>query len=163
MNNEYLTVDQVADKLGVHPKTIRRYISSGRMSAQKIAGSWRISPDALEAYYNSSGNSEGTNQHVSKDDFCIFMDSEYFDTDNKIQICTIVDYYVTDNSVKELLKEVIIIVAENSLESRKNRFNYVYDDTEHKMRLVFWGAPTYMSDIMNVMKKYEQPLKGDIL
>lgn len=155
MNNDYLTIDQVADKLGVHPKTIRRYISSGRISAQKIAGSWRINPESLDSFFNSCSNTDHASQHVSKDDFCVFMDSEYFDTNEKIQVCTIVDYYVIDSRVKDLLKEVMGIVAEYSLENNKSRFNYVYDDVEKKMRFVFWGAPSYMHNIMSVMKDYE--------
>lgn len=155
MNNDYLTIDQGADKLGVHPKTVRRYIGSGKISAQKIAGSWRINPESLDSFLNYNGSSDNSNQHVSKDDFCIFMDSEYFNLEEKIQVCTIVDYYVTDCIVKELLKEVMGIVAENSLDNKKNRFNYVYDDSENKMRLVFWGTPSYMHSIMNIMKDYE--------
>jgi len=155
MNNEYLTIEEVADRLGVHPKTVRRYISSGKISAQKIGGSWRINPESVDSFLNACDNSDNSSQHVSKDDFCIFMDSEHFDSEEKIQVCTIVDYYLTDSSVKELLKEVIGIVAEQSLENKKSRFNYVYDDSEKKMRLVFWGTPSYMHSIMNIMKDYE--------
>jgi hypothetical protein len=66
-----------------------------------------------------------------------------------------VDYYVQDDSVKELLKEVMGVVAEYSLSNNKSRFNYVYDDADSKMRLVFWGAPSYMELVFKVMKDYE--------
>jgi excisionase family DNA binding protein len=155
MNNDYLTIDQGAGKLGVHPKTVRRYISSGKISAQKIAGSWRINPESVESYLNSCESSDNFNQQVSKDDFCIFMDNDHFDSEEKIQVCTIVDYFVSDSSVKELLKDVMGVVAEHSLENKKSRFNYVYDDSENKIRLVFWGTPSYMHRIMSIVKEYE--------
>ena len=156
MEREYLTIDMAADKLGVHPKTIRRYISSGKISAQKVAGTWRINEESINQYINSCEANEGTHHTVSKDDFCIFMDSDYFDSDEMLQICTIVDYYVQNDSVKGLLKDVMDVVADYALENRRSRFNYVYDDADNKMRLVFWGTPTYIGRVMSVMKSYEK-------
>lgn len=156
MNNDFLTIDLAAEKLGVHPKTIRRYISAGKISAQKIAGTWRINPDSITDYVDSCESTTCNHQSVSKDDFCIFMDSDYFDSGDIIQACTIVDYYVYDESVKELLKEVMTVVANYSLDNNSSRFNYVYDDVERKMRLVFWGTPSYMVDVLKIMKPYEK-------
>lgn len=155
MNDNFFTIDQVANKLGVHPKTIRRYINSGKISAQKISGSWRINPESLDIYIDSCESNTCHHEQVSKDDFCIFMDSEYFDSKDIMQVCTIVDYYVQDDSVKALLKDVMGVVAEYSLDNNKSRFNYVYDDSDQKMRLVFWGAPSYMVEVLSVMKAYE--------
>lgn len=156
MNIEYLTIDEAAERLGVHPKTIRRYISSGKLSAQKIGGTWRIYEESLESYLSSCETAESCHNHVSKDDFCIFMDSEYFNSEDRIQVCTIVDYYVQDESVKQLLKDVMEIVAEYSFDNNKSRFNYVYDDVDSKMRLVLWGTPTYIEKVVSVMKPYEK-------
>jgi len=155
MKEEYLTIEIAATKLGVHPKTIRRYISNGKISAQKVAGAWRIRQDSIEQFLDSCEENHCKNSSVSKDDFCIFMDGEYFDSENMVQVCTIVDYYVQDEKVKDILKEVMEVVATYSLKSQSNRFNYVYDDSENKMRLVFWGAPSFMEKIMNIMKSYE--------
>ncbi len=161
MREEYLTIEIAADKLGVHPKTIRRYISSGKISAQKIAGAWRISEDSIVQFLNSCEENHCKNTSVSKDDFCIFMDGENFESDGVVQVCSIIDYYVQDEKVKDILKEVMEVVVSYSMESQSNRFNYVYDDVENKMRLVFWGAPSYMEKIMSVMKSYEEkkPIK----
>ena len=157
MSQTYLTIDQVSEKLGIHPKTVRRYINSGKISAQKIAGTWRIHPDSLDFYLNScdnSGHNHGK-QSISKDDFCIFMDSEYFDSEDSLQVCSIVDFFVSSENVAGLLKEVMGIVAEYTIENKKSRFNYVYDDSENKIRLVFWGTPSFMFSIMSVVKNYE--------
>jgi excisionase family DNA binding protein len=151
---EFLTIDQVSDKLGIHPKTVRRYINSGKISAQKIGGAWRINPESLDVYLDSCESGHGKN-HISKDDFCIFMDSEYFDSEDSLQVCSIVDCYVSNENVKELLKEVMSVVAEHSLDNKKSRFNYVYDEVDSKIRLVFWGTPSFMYSIMSIVKEYE--------
>lgn len=155
MVNDFLTIDQVSEKLGIHPKTVRRYINSGKISAQKIGGSWRINPESLNIYLDSCDSTGNGKSHISKDDFCIFMDNEYFDSEDSLQVCTIVDCYVSNENVKELLKEVMGVVAEYSIDNKKSRFNYVYDDADSKIRLVFWGTPTFMYSIMSIVKNYE--------
>lgn len=155
MASDYFTIDQVSEKLGIHAKTVRRYINSGKISAQKIAGSWRINPESLNVYLDSCDSKGHEKSTISKDDFCIFMDNEYFDSEDSLQVCSIIDCFVSNDNVKELLKEVMGIVAEYSLENKKSRFNYVYDDAENKIRLVFWGTPSFMYSIMNVVKQYE--------
>jgi len=155
MLNDFLTIDQVSEKLGIHSKTVRRYINSGKISAQKIGGSWRINPESLDIYLDSCDNTSHGKSHISKDDFCIFMDSEYFDSEDSLQVCTIVDCYVSNENVKELLKEVMVVVAEYSIDNKKSRFNYVYDEADSKIRLVFWGTPTFMYSIMSIVKNYE--------
>jgi len=46
-NNNFLTVEQVADKLQVHWQTILNYIKSGRLEALKLGKGYRISRKAL--------------------------------------------------------------------------------------------------------------------
>lgn len=41
-------VADVAARLDVHPVTVRRWITSGRLAAVFVGGEWRIPPGALE-------------------------------------------------------------------------------------------------------------------
>jgi excisionase family DNA binding protein len=36
---------------GVHPKTVRRLIASGKLRAHRIGRQWRISPAELERFH----------------------------------------------------------------------------------------------------------------
>jgi excisionase family DNA binding protein len=47
---ELYTVQEVADRLGVHPETIRRLIHGGRMEAVRVGRVLRVHPDALETF-----------------------------------------------------------------------------------------------------------------
>ncbi len=157
MNNTYLSIEEVAKRLHVHSKTIRRYIGSGKLAAKKVAGSWRIEEEDLQEYVDSceENSCECKNGSVSKDDFCIFMDSEYYESSAPLQVCSIVDYFVSEEQVKNLLKDAMNVVAEFSMMNKGNRFHYVYDDQEKKIRMVFWGTPSFMEEIMKAMKVYE--------
>lgn len=45
---DIMTPKQVADYLQLHPMTIYRYISEGKLAAIKIGGRYRIKREALE-------------------------------------------------------------------------------------------------------------------
>jgi excisionase family DNA binding protein len=44
-----LTVDAVAQLLGVHAETVRRRIRAGAWRAYRVAGQWRMCPDDVDA------------------------------------------------------------------------------------------------------------------
>jgi excisionase family DNA binding protein len=48
--SNYLTTQEVADRLGVSVFTIRRYVRSGKLKAVRLEGSYRVSRDELQAF-----------------------------------------------------------------------------------------------------------------
>jgi excisionase family DNA binding protein len=56
---EYLTPEQAAQKLQLHPKTVRRLLNEGKLPGQRIGGRhWRISAAALRAYIEGGKQEE---------------------------------------------------------------------------------------------------------
>jgi excisionase family DNA binding protein len=51
--SSYLTVQDVADRLGVSVFTIRRYIRAGKLRAVKLDGGYRLSRDDLADFLRS--------------------------------------------------------------------------------------------------------------
>jgi excisionase family DNA binding protein len=45
---ELLSVDQVAERLGLHVRTVRRYVRHGRLRAVRIGKQYRIAREALD-------------------------------------------------------------------------------------------------------------------
>jgi excisionase family DNA binding protein len=50
MSEQYLTVEQAAERLQVHAVTVRRLMASGGLPGNRIGRQWRINASALEAY-----------------------------------------------------------------------------------------------------------------
>ena len=48
MTEPLMSVEEVADRLGLHPRTVRRYIRDGDLEAHKIGKSYRITASALQ-------------------------------------------------------------------------------------------------------------------
>jgi excisionase family DNA binding protein len=57
MSSPLLTVEQVAQQLGLHTKTVLRYIREGRLGATKIGKSYRVSRTECDAFVGLSGSS----------------------------------------------------------------------------------------------------------
>jgi excisionase family DNA binding protein len=49
MPQELYSVEQVAERLGLHVRTVRNYVRSGRLKAVRIGKQYRITREALEA------------------------------------------------------------------------------------------------------------------
>lgn len=54
----YLSIAQVALRWGVHPRTIRRMIKTGRLSAVQVGRQYRVPPVELQ-YFELKNNARG--------------------------------------------------------------------------------------------------------
>jgi excisionase family DNA binding protein len=157
---EIYSVDEVAEKLDVSVKTIRRYIYAGKIAASKIANQWRINEEQLNDYLESTSSDKvctnSCNSEVSKDDFCVFMDTDFFTSDDRLQLCTIVDYYA--DTVDEIVKMTDVlsrVVTEDGINGGKAQYNYVYDQALGRARFVLWGTAEFINKASKLLIPFE--------
>lgn len=50
MQEAYYTVEQIAQMLQMHPKTVQRYIREGKLRAVKVGKGWRVSGHDLSVF-----------------------------------------------------------------------------------------------------------------
>ncbi|WP_158883321.1 helix-turn-helix domain-containing protein [Amycolatopsis anabasis] len=50
MQQELFTADEVADRLGLHVRTVRNYVRDGKLKAVRIGKQYRIAREDLEAF-----------------------------------------------------------------------------------------------------------------
>ena len=50
MSSSFLTAEQAAERLSLHPKTVRRFIREGRLKAARIGKAYRILESDLAAF-----------------------------------------------------------------------------------------------------------------
>jgi len=57
----FLTVQQVAERLQVHPDSVRRWIEAGLLKGYRLPGrraGWRITEDALQGFLDKRRGAE---------------------------------------------------------------------------------------------------------
>lgn len=61
MSSEFYSVEQVAEKLGLHVRTVRNYVRDGRLKAVRIGKQYRVAREDLDALV---GHEPPTARHV---------------------------------------------------------------------------------------------------
>ncbi|XEC95567.1 helix-turn-helix domain-containing protein [Paenibacillus tarimensis] len=148
MLTDLLTVDQLAQMLDMHPRTIRRYIREDRLKASKVGGEWRIRKDDAEMFI---GGKIDELKAEAKDDVQAFIDGKDSEIDGKLQVCTVLDCYVgTPEAVK--ISEIIMSHMNETNPARgKAKFQYFYDDAENKGRYIIWGNPAFVGKVLTAV------------
>lgn len=59
---EYVTAEQIAAELGVHPQTAQRYFREGGLPGRKIGKSWTTTRDAFAAWLVGGSPPAGAGQ-----------------------------------------------------------------------------------------------------
>jgi excisionase family DNA binding protein len=56
-NDQWLSVQQIAERLQAHEQTVRRWLRSGELSGVLLGDKtgWRVRPEDLEMYLRSKG------------------------------------------------------------------------------------------------------------
>jgi excisionase family DNA binding protein len=148
-SQDIYTVDQVAQILEMHPRTIRRYIRDGRLKATKVGGEWRIKGMDLNGLMNGNVNEI---IKESKNDVIGFVEGRYSELDSKVQVCTVIDYYVdSPEEAGPMSQALVSLMNSGDPDQMKAKFQYVYDQEEKKARFILWGNPKFLAKMLTVV------------
>lgn len=147
MENEFYTVEQIAEMLGLHPKTIRRFIREGKIMARKIGKQWRISGDDLKDFTGA-----GDGNIIEKDGSFIpkgSADDIGEQNKPKIQISTVVDVFVEDaEEAVRITNTVFAIMNCKDPSYGRSRCDHIFYKNEMKARFIFWGGPEFIINVV---------------
>lgn len=145
---DLFTVDQLAQMLDMHPRTIRRYIRDQQLKASKVGGEWRIRREDAEMFIG--GRLKELKAEAAQD-VQAFIEGKDHETDGKLQVCTVLDCYV-DTSEAVRISEVFMRHMNEPDPSRgKARFQYFYEDEEKKGRYIIWGNPSFVGKMLTAV------------
>src|ERR1700756_208573 len=86
MTQELYTIEQVAERLGLHVKTVRNYVRDGKLKATRVGKSYRIARADLEALAGPAAEGRRT-RHV---EVSSVVDIDAVDKDTAYRISTFV-------------------------------------------------------------------------
>jgi excisionase family DNA binding protein len=153
MSELFYTVNQIAKLLAIHPKTIQRYIREGRLKAQKIGKSWRVSGHDLSVF------AEGPQPPVPPGRLPANLrgqagrDAGQSGGARDVKISSVIDIEVQDRAEAErILNTMVALLNSKPPEAGQSTMNAQVIEPEHKVRLVFWGNLPFMEDILAFIK-----------
>jgi len=122
LEEKFYTIDQIADLLGMHHKTIRKFINEGKLGARKVGKQWRISGHDLSTF-------------MEKNDFSVSKE------DKK-----------EENEFDEYMRISNTLVAiTNSRDSKigKAAINAKYYTEDRKLKVVLWGSIDFTQEMLS--------------
>jgi len=143
MVSQFYSVDQIASMIDLHPKTIQRYIREGRLKAQKIGKAWRVSGHDLSVFV------EGTDG-ARKDDTSPGLQSIIQAADKTIRVSAFIDIPVNNHAeAVQVANWITAMMNARSSEREYSSMNSQYIEPEHIIRIMLWGSPAFLTDIMS--------------
>jgi len=148
MVEKYYSVDQIAEMIDMHPKTIQRYIREGRLRAQKIGKAWRVTGHDLSTFTEGT---EGDGMSETSPGLQAILGA----AEKTIKVSSIIDIPVNNSS--EAVQVMNWIAA--SMNSRSSEYGYTsmssqFIEPEHIVRIMLWGSPSFMKVIMGYLGEF---------
>lgn len=139
MQEKFYTVDDISNMLGMHQKTIQRYIREGKLRAVKVGKAWRISGHDLSRFMESNKKFE------DKDG-----------KEKKILVTSVVDIDVDDMDEAMSISNMLT-ASLNSKPSEYGRssMSVQFLDSLGKLRVMLTGSAEFMEAMMSFLTGYE--------
>ena len=139
MLNKYYSVDEIAELLKIHPKTIQRYIREGRLKANKVGKSWRVSGHDLSSF--TEGGSESFSDPALPDKP---------DERSGIRISAVIDIPVfnTDAAVR-IANTLTALSNSKPSEYGASSVQTQFLMPERVMRVMVWGSLSFTQVILD--------------
>ena len=125
----YYTVEQVASFIDMHPKTVRRYIQSGKINANKVGSQYRISQSELNSFIGRPAANNGSMQ----DDIEPITPLNH---PAKVEVNTSVDIFAVDSSSAAFLTQRVLCVLNKLADVRAD---CIYYEPQQKLKVLLFG------------------------
>ena len=162
MEDKFYTVDQIAEILGMHHKTIRKFITEGKLRANKVGKQWRISGHDLSNFMENN-NVKVINKTEVDNEKIEFSTSEIDINEkvNKINISTVVDINEVNMDEYRRISNMLLAVL-NSKDSKLNNstINMKYYQKENNLKVMLWGDLEFTKEMLDFISILTQ--KNDI-
>ncbi|MFC8846026.1 MULTISPECIES: helix-turn-helix domain-containing protein [unclassified Micromonospora] len=132
MKEEIYSVEQVADLLGLHVRTVRGYIRSGRLRATRIGKQYRIARADLDALTGRPPAPPARGASV--------------------EVSSIVQVDGVDRATADRLGTFVLAGANNGYDlARPLRVQTVHDEERSRMKIVILGGTAATADLLRLL------------
>ncbi|MFB9544369.1 helix-turn-helix domain-containing protein [Micromonospora sagamiensis] len=131
MSEEMYSVDQVAERLGLHVRTVRGYIRTGRLRAVRIGKQYRITRADLAALTGQPAQPSGA---------------------PVVEVSSIVQVDGVDRTAADRLSTLLLAGAQTAHDpGRPLRVQTVHDEERNRMKIVILGGVAATAEVLHLV------------
>jgi len=142
------TVDQMAEALAMHPRTVRRYIREGRLKAHKVGGEWRIRREDAEEFTGGMVDDLHDRALGELKQFLSGMNDEPM---GGIQVCSVVDCPADSMEGPARISELLVRQMNAAGDGVKAKFQYFYIAERRIGRFILRGSPEWVGKLLQMI------------
>jgi excisionase family DNA binding protein len=150
MENQFYTIDKIAEILGMHHKTIRKFITEGKLAASKVGKQWRISGHDLSLFMEKNNVNINGKNITEESNIDFITNGEVKATEKqKINVSTVVDINDVDKDEYFRISNTLIAVMNcKDPKMGKSTINMKYDEKENRLRVLLWGTVSFIEEML---------------
>ena len=140
MSDKFYSVESIAQMLGIHPKTVRRYITEGKLRAAKVGKQYRVTGHDLSLFVENyspdpNANSENTNSPET------------------LTVSAVADINVRDRDEADKISSMLLAVM-NTQDPLLNRtsLNVRQYEGSHQLRVMLWGNARFVIQMLECIE-----------
>lgn len=150
MEEKFYTIDQIAEILGMHHKTIRKFITEGNLRANKVGKQWRISGHDLSLFMEDKNVNIKNNKLESEK---IEFSNGNIDINNKtskIKVSAVIDINEIDIDEHKRISNILLALM-NSRDSKMSNstINIKYYKNDKNLKIMLWGDIEFINEILD--------------
>jgi excisionase family DNA binding protein len=138
--SKFYTVDQVSELIGLHTKTVQRYIREGKLQATKVGKAWRIEKSALNDFMDVEADVEKTS-----------FENPY----SSVKVSSVVDIDVESTDEAIGIANMLTATLQSKEEIHgQTSLNIQFIEHENKVRVMLYGNIKFTEDMMSFISSY---------
>ena len=147
MEQKLYAIQELAQILKLHPKTILRFIHEKKIKAQKIGRSWRVSQQALKEY------AHGELAVPVKTDNPV----DFGSLNDRMKVSAVIEIN-EQNSVEASRLSNTLLAALNCKDPDwgNARFDFLYYPEIQKAKYVLYGSPEFIREVMMMLESFSK-------
>jgi excisionase family DNA binding protein len=136
MREEMYSAEQVADLLGLHVRTVRGYIRTGRLKAVRIGKQYRIAHADLEALTGRPQPEPARSAGIAP-----------------VEVSSIVQIDGIDRATADRLGTLVLAGANTAHDpARPLRIQTIHDEERSRMKVVILGGAAATADVLRLLE-----------
>lgn len=150
MNEKYYTVEEISEMIKIHPKTVQRYIREGRLKANKVGKSWRVSGHDLSTFTEGSGASLMQPPAFNSKTASVSGDKDI--EKKEIKVSSVIDIPVPDTYEAVRISNTLTALANSKPpEYGTSSLQTQYLMHENEVRVMIWGGLDFTRAILDAV------------
>ena len=153
MEDKFYTIDQIAELLGMHHKTIRKFITEEKLAASKVGKQWRISGHDLSVFVekdNARVDNVKEDEELNSD--CATTRKGSDSIEQGVNVSAVVEINeITKDEYIRISNTLIAVSNCKGPEIGESKAHVKFYENDKKIRVILWGSIKFIENMLSTI------------